>query len=104
MATHNQVRTVGFLKNDPKILNEGVEGAEKILFMIRTLHRELDGFHGMKFQDLMVYYDGTELMQRIKALSKFDLIDIKGVFNILSLSKNLTNLLKCFCNSLYWHC
>ena len=88
MATHNQVRAVGFLKNDPKILNEGVEGAEKILFMIRTLHRELDGFHGMKFQDLMVYYDGTELMQRIKALSKFDLIDIKGVFNILSLSKN----------------
>lgn len=88
MATHNQVRAVGFLKNDPKILNEGVEGAEKILFMIRTLHRELDGYHGMKFQDLMVYYDGTELMQRIKALSKFDLIDIKGVFNILSLSKN----------------
>ena len=29
MATHNQVRAVGFLKNDPKILNEGVEGAEK---------------------------------------------------------------------------
>ena len=50
MATHNQVRAVGFLKKDPKILNEGVEGAEKVLFMIRTLHRDLDGFHGMKFR------------------------------------------------------
>lgn len=67
MATHNQVCTVGFLKKDPKILNEGVEGAEKVLFMIRTLHRDLDGFHGMKFQDLMVYYDGTDLMSVLRS-------------------------------------
>lgn len=87
MATHNQVRVVGFLKSDPQIYNMGVEGAEKAIFIIRTMHRELDGFFGAKFQDLMIYYDGTELMPRIKKLSQYDLIDIKGVFNILTLSK-----------------
>lgn len=88
MATHNQVRMVGFLKKDPTIVNEGQEGNEKAIFLIRTLHRDLDGFKGMKFQDIMVYYDGTELMPKIKALVQFDLIDIKGVFNILTLNKN----------------
>ena len=41
----------------------------------------------MQFQDLMVYYDGTELMPKMMNLTQFDLIDIKGVFNILSLNK-----------------
>jgi len=35
----------------------------------------------------MIYYDGIELMPRIKKLQQFDLIDIKGVFNILTVNK-----------------
>ncbi|MCC2254566.1 single-stranded DNA-binding protein [Ruminococcus sp. CLA-AA-H200] len=88
MATHNQVRVVGYLRKDPTIINRDEEGAEKAVFLIRTMHRDLDGYEGMKFQDIMVYYDGTELMNRIKLLSQFDLIDIKGVFNIINLDKN----------------
>lgn len=87
MATHNQVRVVGFLKNNPQIINLEREGERKVLFLIRTIHRELDGFSGMEFQDLMVYYDGVELMDKFIQLSQFDLIDIKGVFNILNLNK-----------------
>ncbi|MFR5032005.1 MAG: single-stranded DNA-binding protein [Blautia hansenii] len=87
MATHNQVRLVGFLKNNPQIINPDQEGETKILFLLRTIHREIDGYHGMQFQDLMVYYDGTELMPKMMNLTQFDLIDIKGVFNILSLNK-----------------
>ena len=87
MATHNQVRVVGFLKNQPQIIHSEREGERKILFLIRTIHRELDGFSGMEFQDLMVYYDGTELMDKLVQLSQFDLVDIKGVFNILNLNK-----------------
>lgn len=64
MATHNYVRVVGFLLGHPKILNEGVEGEEKVLFSIRTVHRDLDDYIGMKYQDLMIYYDGLEMMEK----------------------------------------
>ncbi|WP_270209764.1 single-stranded DNA-binding protein [Dorea amylophila] len=87
MATHNQVRAVGFLREDPIIMNAGESGAEKVMFTIRTIHRDVDNFHGKRFQDLMVFYDGTAMIERMKKLVQFDLVDIKGVFNILTLNK-----------------
>lgn len=89
MATHNQVREIGYLLKDPKILNEGIEGAEKVLFQIRTIHRETEGYYGRSFEDIVIYYDGNEnsLMGKVKALHQFDLVDIKGVFNILTVNK-----------------
>ena len=87
IATHNQVRMVGFLLAHPKIINEGQEGAEKAIFRIRTTHRDVDIYNGQQYQDVMIYYDGIELMPRIKKLQQFDLIDIKGVFNILTVNK-----------------
>lgn len=90
MATHNYVRGVGFLLGHPKILNEGVEGEEKILFSIRTVHRDLDDYIGMKYQDLMIYYDGLEMMEKMKKLTQFDIVDIKGVFNVLTMNKHST--------------
>lgn len=87
MATHNQVREVGYLLQDPKIMNEGLEGSEKILFKIRTIRRETEGYFGKKFEDVIIYYDGTELMPRLKKLKRFDLIDLKGVFNVLTVNK-----------------
>ena len=87
MATHNQVRVVGFLLNDPHIVNEGMQGAERIVYQVRTVHRDLDGFNGAKFQDLVVFYAGEEYMERMKKLQKYDLVDIKGVFNIQTLGK-----------------
>lgn len=61
MATHNQVRMVGFLLAHPKIINEGQEGAEKAIFRIRTTHRDVDIYNGQQYQDVMIYYDGIEL-------------------------------------------
>ena len=58
MATHNQVRVIGYLLKDPQIMNEGEEGGEKVIFLIRTTHRDIEGYPCMKFQDIMVYYDG----------------------------------------------
>lgn len=87
MATHNQVRVVGYLLKDPTVINEGKEGAERILFQIRTVRRDVDGYKGNKFQDLIVFYDGTDFMEKMKKLQKFDLIDIKGVFNVLTVDK-----------------
>lgn len=87
MATHNQVREIGFLLSPPKIVNEGIEGAEKILFTIRTVHREVDNYNGNKFQDLLIYYDGTKYIEKMKKLVKYDVVDIKGVFNVLSVDK-----------------
>ena len=87
MATHNQVRIVGYVLNPPKIINEGVEGAEKAIFSIRTVHRDIDSFNGNKFQDLMIFYDGTQYIEKMKKLIQFDVVDIKGVFNVLSIEK-----------------
>lgn len=50
MATHNQVRMVGFLLAHPKIINEGQEGAEKAIFRIRTTHRDVDIYNGQQYQ------------------------------------------------------
>lgn len=90
MATHNHARMVGYLITDPKIINADMEGAEKILFQIRTVRRPVDGYKGKQVEDVMVYYDGTEFMERMKKLKQFDLIDIKGVFNILTVNKKST--------------
>lgn len=87
MAQHNQVRGVGFLLKDPTILNEGIEGSEKILFQIRTIRRHIDDYRGKKFEDLIVFYDGSDFMEKMKKLKKFDLVDIKGVVDILTVDK-----------------
>ena len=87
MATHNQVREVGYLLKDPKIINEGETGLEKVLFQIRTIRRNVDNYRGKLFEDVIIYYDGAELIEKVKKLKKFDLVDIKGVFNVLTVNK-----------------
>lgn len=56
MATHNQVRMVGFLLAHPKIINEGQEGAEKAIFRIRTTHRDVDIYNGQQYQTVQQSY------------------------------------------------
>lgn len=91
MATHNQTRHVGYLLHDPQIINAGEEGEEKALFTIRVLNRDLDGYKDSPFQDILVFYDGNDaLMGKMKKLEAFDMVDIKGVYNVLSLSKTST--------------
>ena len=90
MATHNQARIVGYLLQDPVIGNEGIEGAEKIFFQVRTTRRHIDGYRGPEFEDVIIYYDGTELMSKLKNLKHFDLIDLKGVVNVLITPKKST--------------
>ena len=87
MATHNEVRVIGFLISDPIIMNEGNPGAEKIRYYIRTVHRNIDDLRDDKFQDVMIFYDGTDYIEKMKKLKKFDVVDIKGVFNVLTISK-----------------
>ena len=87
MATHNDVRILGYLTKDPNILNEGQEGIEQALFIVRTVHREFDGYMGNKFQEIMIFYDGKELMQKVKGLQQYDVVDIAGVFNICAANK-----------------
>ena len=90
MATHNQVRAIGYLLADPKIVNEGIEGEEKIIIKIRTVRRAIEGYTGQQYADLIVYYAGTDIMNKLKAFKQFDIIDIKGVFNILPTRKKIS--------------
>lgn len=85
MATHNQARVVGYLLKDPMI--QSTDEESKILFKIRTVRRSVEGYVGPNFEDIFVYYDGTEFMEKIKKLRKLDLVDITGVFNILTVHK-----------------
>jgi hypothetical protein len=87
MATHNQVREIGYLLSDPKVLNEGKIGEEKIILKMRTARRTVDGYNGEQYADLLVYYAGDEIMEKLKAYKQFDIIDIKGVFNIIPTRK-----------------
>lgn len=87
MATHNSVRLVGYLLEDPTIANEGQKGAEKIFIKLRTIRRDADDVDPQRYEDIYVFYDGIELIEKMKKLVRFDLIDIKGVFNIVATNK-----------------
>ena len=94
MAAHNQVRALGYLLKDPVIQNEDMAGEEKAYLEIRIRNREVDGYPNSEFQDVLVFYDGAsgngiadKLMSKIKNLKQYDLIDIKGVINVLSVNK-----------------
>ena len=85
MATHNEVRIVGYLKKDPIIMNQGK--TERILCTVRVVNRELDGYNEPPFQNILMVYDGTKLNSQIKKLKAFDLIDVKGVVNVVNMLK-----------------
>ena len=90
MATHNQVRVLGFLLKDPIITNEDEFGEEQLLISMRVCNRDLDGYYYSPFQDVFIYYDDNDnkdLLQLLKDLKKHDIVDIKGVFNVLSVNK-----------------
>lgn len=89
MATHNQVRIVGYIKGDVTIIGEPGSGSEKAFFTVRTTHRDVDLFHEEVFEDILVYYDGAseQLMNKIRKLIHYDIVDIKGVFNVLTMNK-----------------
>ena len=88
MATHNKIRLTGYVLKNPIIANLGREGEEKAIFSIRTIRRELDSYFGPLYQDVMIFYDGTELMNKIKRFVKFDMVELKGVFNVLTMNKS----------------
>ena len=92
MAAHNQIRALGYLLSDPIILE--ADDVKRVYLEIRVKNRELDGYPNSEFQDLLVFYDGANrergrdnLMDKIKGLKEFDLVDIKGVINVLSVNK-----------------
>lgn len=87
MATHNTVQLAGYLLEDPAVANPGVTGAEKIFLKLRTIRREAENVEAHLYEDVFVFYDGTELITRMKNLKKFDMIEVKGVFNIVSVNK-----------------
>ncbi len=87
MATHNQVNMVGFLLADPQIVNEGQIGEEKAIIQVRTVRREIEGYNRPDFADLVLFYGETELMDKCKSLRRFDVIQVKGVFNIINTRK-----------------
>lgn len=54
MATHNQVRLIGYLTSDPKIINEGKPGEEKILMNLKTTRRDADGYSGDRYCEVKI--------------------------------------------------
>ena len=90
MAVHNQVRVVGYVKGKVTVLGEETPGGERVIFSLRTMPREIDIYHEEKYQDIMVFYDGKNdsMMAKMKNLHQYDIVDIKGVFNVLTLNKH----------------
>ena len=72
MASLNKIRLTGYVLKNPMIANLGIEGEEKAIFSIRTIRRDLDSYYGAQFQDVMIFYDGMEFMNKIKKIVQFD--------------------------------
>lgn len=89
MARHNQIRLVGYLLEEPKFRSMGAYGAECVLIKIRTCRRMVDNYNGRFYEDILLYYDGEPLMKKIRGLVPYDIIDVKGVVNILQAEKNI---------------
>ena len=107
MANHNQVNLIGYLCDDPVVMSEGTED-ESIILRLKTARREREGLSSDVFQKIIIYYDQpdieteeeteetrvkkvilkeTSLMKKLKGLRKYDLVEIKGVFMLLSIDK-----------------
>lgn len=89
MATHNQARVVGFILDDPFVCGE--PGAKKVMIKIRTTHRYTeDHLNYRQFEDILIYFDDNnnrQLMAKMLSFKKMDLIDIKGVFSVITINK-----------------
>lgn len=92
MAIHNQVRVVGYVLGNVIVKGEMVPGGRKVYFTIRTMPRAVDFYHEEKYQDVLVFYDGSDetLMNKMVGLQAYDLVDIKGVFNVMTIHKRTT--------------
>ncbi len=86
MAIHNKGRLVGYLLEDPSIANKGEQGAEKVFLTIRTIRRDSD-IGTQRYEDVFVFYDGEKMIEKMKRLKKYDIVDITGVLNIVSAPK-----------------
>ena len=49
----------------------------------------VDNYNGRFYEDILLYYDGEPLMKKIRGLVPYDIIDVKGVVNILQAEKNI---------------
>lgn len=87
MATHNTVQLAGYLLQDPTISNPGVAGAEKVFIKLRTMRRAAEDVEAQMFENVYVFYDGVRYIEKMKKLKRFDIIELKGVFNIVSVNK-----------------
>lgn len=89
MAIHNQIRVKGFFTEpNARIYYEGTPD-EKIIRILRTTHREAEGFDGQEYQDVPIFYDGSDARMRsfLKNCDKYDMVDVKGVINIMATNK-----------------
>ena len=91
MASLNKIRLTGYVLKNPMIANLGIEGEEKAIFSIRTIRRDLDSYYGAQFQDVMIFYDGMEFMNKIKKIVQFDMVEIKGRYNEIMLKSFYEN-------------
>ena len=91
MATINEARIVGYICREPKIINEGVKGEEKVFFQVRTVRRRTEGVSGDIFADVMVLYADSDskssFLDKMKKYKKYDIVDIDGVVNIILVPK-----------------
>ena len=92
MAQHNEIRVIGYLTENPKVQSiNPEENIFRIIFPIRTVRREVDGFPGAKFMELLVMCDSNiKNLKLMASLKQYDVVSIKGVINIAFIGKGST--------------
>lgn len=76
MATHNTIRLVGYVSEPPTMTEH-----QTIVFPLKVRRREAMDVQD-KYTIVNVYYDGDNLMPRLKQIKQYDFIDLKGNVNV----------------------
>ena len=88
MATHNQVRIVGYVSDGPKVLYDKYGFASRVILTMMTARRDIQGYGENRLVTLNVMCDGDnqEMLDYLSHIRRFDILDVKGVIEVLNSS------------------
>lgn len=86
MATHNQVRIVGYISDGPKVYKDKYDFVSKVMIGMTAVRRDIQGYGGNRLTtvNILCNNDNQEMLDYLSGLKKFDLLDIKGVVEVLN--------------------
>lgn len=89
MATHNQVRIVGYISEKPNVHRDRYGIVDRIILGMTAVRRDIQGYGGNRLTMLNITYNGKDqaMLDQLSSLKQFDIIDVKGVVEIINANR-----------------